>query len=110
MSELNKLETYIIDFLARFSVSLSGLVHYGQIEDMPAETKIVIIPVFADFEITGPPEVPFELIDNTPILFGNSKTEKHEDVLIIYADIIASSFFLLSRYEEILKPNSRDQH
>jgi hypothetical protein len=56
------------------------------------------------------PSIPFSLIDETPLLFGSPKIEHKNDKLVVHADIIASSFFLLSRYEEILKPECRDQH
>jgi len=107
---LNKISAYIIDFLARFPVSESGIVHYGKIEDASADAKIIIVSVFLNFEITSLPETPFKHLDDTPLLFGNPKIEKQNGKLIVYADIIASSFFLLSRYEEILKPECRDRH
>jgi hypothetical protein len=56
------------------------------------------------------PVVPLQLIDGVPLLFGDPKIERMDDKLIIYADVIASSFFLLSRYEEILKPVCRDRY
>jgi hypothetical protein len=107
---MNNIFLYIIDFLARFPVSKSGIVHYGNVENTSGNAKIIIVPAYNNFEITRLPETPFFRIDNTPVLFGSSKIEKKNGILIIYADIIASSFFLLSRYEEILKPECRDQH
>jgi len=101
---------YLIDFLARFPISQLNIVHYGKLEDISANTKIVIIPAFSNFEITILPKLPFEQLEDTPILFGNSKIVKQNGLIIVYADIIASSFFLISRYEEILKPECRDQH
>jgi hypothetical protein len=56
------------------------------------------------------PVIPLHLVDGTPILFGSPKIEHENGKLFVHADIIASSFFLLSRYEEILKPECRDQH
>ena len=107
---MSKIITYIIDFLARFPVSQLGIVHYGSIIDAPNSAKLVIIPVFPELEISSLPEIPFQLLDGTPILFGEQKVERKNGVIIVYADIIASSFFLLSRYEEILKPEGRDIH
>jgi len=99
-----------MNFLARFPVSELGIVHYGNIEDVSNNSKIIIVPAFLNLEITKLPETPFELIDDTPILYGNSKIERQNGKIIVHADIIAASFFMLSRYEEILKPDSRDQH
>jgi hypothetical protein len=101
---------YIIDFLARLPVSESGIVHYGNIEDALDKAKVVIVSAFPSLDIKTLPQIPLKTIDDTPILFGDSKVETQNGKLIIYADIIASSFFLLSRYEEILKPKCRDNH
>ena len=48
-------------------------------------------------------------------MFGEPKLERkiindNQEIVIIYADLIASAYFLLSRYEEIIKPNCRDQY
>ena len=107
---MDNLINYIINLLAHFPVSESGIVHYGKVENALNNTKIVIIPAFPNFEIINLPEIPFIQLDNTPILFGDARVEKQNNKIIIHADIIASSFFLLSRYEEILKPECRDQH
>jgi hypothetical protein len=101
---------YIIDFLAGFPAAQSGIVYYGALENSPSTAKIVIIPCVQDFEITALPVVPLQLADGIPVLFGSPKIERANGRLVIHADIIASSFFLLSRYEEILKPECRDQH
>jgi hypothetical protein len=107
---MDKTTAFIVDFLARSPVAESGIIHYGKTEDTSANAKIIIVPAFYNLEITNLPETPFFQVDNTPVLFGNSKIERQNGKLIVYADIIASSFFLLSRYEEILKPECRDQH
>jgi hypothetical protein len=101
---------YLIDFLAGFSVVQSGVVYYGVSENSPPGVKIVVVPAVRDFEITALPVLPLPLIDGTPLLFGSPKIEHEKGKLVVHADIIASSFFLLSRYEEILKPECRDQH
>jgi len=102
--------SYIIDFLSRSSVSKLGIVHYGLPENACDKTKIIIIPAFNNFEIITLPETPFDKILETPILFGNSRIERINGKIIVYADIIVSSFFLLSRYEEILKSECRDKY
>jgi hypothetical protein len=101
---------YIIDLLAGFPVAQSGVVYYGVQTNSPPRTKIIIIPAVHDFEISTLPVVPLQLLDGTPLLFGSPKIEHENNKLVVHADIIASSFFLLSRYEEILKPECRDQH
>jgi len=56
------------------------------------------------------PEQPMKFIDKLPLLFGIPKVEYSEESLVIYADIIASSYFLLTRYEEIIRSDVRDIH
>jgi hypothetical protein len=101
---------YIIDLLAEFPVAQSGIVYYGTPEQSPSCTRIVIVPAVRDLAITGLPVTPLQLVDGMPLLFGSPKIERENGKLVVYADIIASSFFLLSRYEEILKSECRDQH
>jgi hypothetical protein len=46
------------------------------------------------------PALPLQKIDGAEILFGTPEIEQKEGKIFVKADIIASSFFLLSRYEE----------
>jgi hypothetical protein len=107
---MNTTQDYIVDFLARLPVSHLGIIHYGTAQGIPANAKIIIIPAVTNFCITSLPVTPFTSIDGIPILYGDARIERQNGIIIIYADIIASSFFLLSRYEEKLKPKCRDQH
>jgi hypothetical protein len=52
------------------------------------------------------PSLPLQEIEGIPLLFGKPKIEKHENTIICHADIIASTYFLISRYEEYINPNS----
>ncbi|MDR2835198.1 MAG: polysaccharide deacetylase family protein [Bacteroidales bacterium] len=77
--------------------------------------KLVIVKsFFFDKEIYGTekslPEYPLKNIENIPILYGERKIERQGDTIVLYSDIIASSYFLISRYEEIVKRNIRDKH
>jgi hypothetical protein len=101
---------YILDFLARFNVSSAGIVAYSSDIDSDRRAKIIIVPAVENFNIQVMPELPFQLLDDVPVLYGKPHIKRIDGRLIIYADIIASSFFLLSRYEEILKPECRDIH
>jgi hypothetical protein len=101
---------YIIDFLAGFSVSKSDTVFYGSLENIPRQTILVIKAANISMEQTSLPDIPVKKFDEIPLLFGEAKVERNNGKLVVHADIIASSFFLLSRYEEILKPECRDQH
>jgi hypothetical protein len=43
-------------------------------------------------------------------LFGEAETAWQGDTFVVYADIIASAYFLLTRYEEIRRREVRDEH
>lgn len=107
----NSIISYIIGFLLR-DTNLIKYISYGTI--LKKETKIVIIPDM-DFwnnygSINSIPKLPLITYENIPLLYGKNKEETKNGVLYIYADIIASSFYLLSRYEEMVNPNNRDIH
>ena len=54
------------------------------------------------------PQFPLAEWYGTPILFGVPKEEIIQGKLFIHADIIASSFFLMSRYEELILPENHE--
>ena len=56
------------------------------------------------------PFLPLKQIDNIPLLFGNPKVERKDNQLVVHADIIASTFFLVTRYEEVARRDFRDEH
>jgi hypothetical protein len=56
------------------------------------------------------PALPLSEMEGVPLLFGTPCMERVDNTLVVYADIIASSFFLLTRYEEIRRRDVRDSH
>ncbi|MCL2328171.1 MAG: polysaccharide deacetylase family protein [Bacteroidetes bacterium] len=56
------------------------------------------------------PTLPLPIIENTPFFYGTSQIEKRGNTIIINADLIASAFVLLTRYEEWVQPDCRDEH
>lgn len=56
------------------------------------------------------PNFPLPTIENIPFFYGEAQVEKHGNTIVINADLIASAFVLLARYEEWLQPNCRDEH
>lgn len=105
---------YILVFLGETD-SVLNCVAYSK---SPSEKKLTIIQSdFFDEGIYGTqktlPTVPFAKLPCTyiPFLFGSPKIERTSDGrIILYADLVASAYFMLSRYEEIIKPDCRDQH
>ncbi|MFH1370572.1 MAG: polysaccharide deacetylase family protein [Planctomycetota bacterium] len=94
---------------------------------IPAEKKVVytfdsiegpcvqIIPsgFFNDGTYGTPkslPSLPLKEIEGVPLLFGSPRVERKGNRLVVYADIIASTFFLVTRYEEVIRRNVRDKY
>lgn len=112
-------QRYVSDFLLEENAAnLRNHVFYGLPESAPLQARVVIVPsAFFDDGIYGTsatlPKTPFEILpdSDTPFLFGEPRLEKDEKGrFILYADLVASAYFMLSRYEETVKPESRDQH
>lgn len=96
-----------------------ALVFYGQPEQAPAMARLVIVPCgFFGDDVYGKasslPILPLADIEGIPLLFGTSqierRTEGSDPRLVIHADIVASAYFLLTRYEEVVRRNVRDEH
>lgn len=56
------------------------------------------------------PKLPLAQWHGIPLLFGEPKEEMIDGRMILHGDLIASSFFLMSRYEEIVTDGNRDCH
>lgn len=111
--EKDRVYKYILRYLADRNCSD---ISYGRYEELDGYTTRVRIckSNFFDLDIYGEeesiPQVPLKQLDGIPILFGENKVEKRDGYIIVHADIVASTFFLITRYEEIVKRNKRDQH
>lgn len=116
----DKVAAYIISFLLREDTSLirnaAKCVGYTKDKRLMKQYKVVIYPSgFFDLGVYGtpfayPPLNP-PLWEGTPLLYGEPRTERLENgTLVLYADIIASTFFMISRYEEMFKREQRDAY
>ncbi|MFZ4582326.1 MAG: polysaccharide deacetylase family protein [Paludibacter sp.] len=56
------------------------------------------------------PTLPLKIWDEVPILYGEAFSEIIGNTIVLNADIIAGTYFLISRYEEMLRPKVRDVH
>lgn len=108
---------YIIRFLLGDDVSPDLIETIGYTADRSLFHcyHVVIIPsdFFKDGVYGHPssiPALPLQEIDGVPLLFGTPKEERVGDALVIYSDIIASTYFLITRYEEMLRRDVRDDH
>lgn len=103
---------YIIEFLLRDKEYVK---HVGYTKDTSEwkKYKVVILPsgFFESHKSGNPllPSSPLEKLNGVPILFGSPGIKQTKNLVVIYADLIASSFYLLSRYEELVNPK-RDHH
>ena len=109
---------YIIDFLLGDTLSADHSNTYIGYTDCSEEFhkyKLVIIPSgFFDENCYGKPhsmpELPLKTIEDIPLLFGVPEIIRQDNRIILKADIIASAYFLLSRYEEFACRQIRDAH
>ena len=112
---MQKVIDYIIQFLIRDEHKAH---HVGYCSDKTqwSKYKVVIVPSnFFNDSIYGTqqsmPSLPLQEIEGIPFLYGTPLIEKIDNTIICHADIIASTYFLISRYEEYINPNSnRDPH
>lgn len=122
-----KIRQYLIDFLVgSLWVQSEGEDRYQRrfeaigYTDDPEEMKlypIVIIPSgFFKLDVYGTeqamPTLPLSSWRGIPLLFGETREEWSADgsQLIIHADLLASTYFLISRYEEVYRRNERDTY
>lgn len=108
---------YIVQFLlGEQNAGLSRHVRYGRSSAGCEMERGVFIKVSGFFDAgvfmtdASMPRLPLAELDGVPILFGEGTISREADVLTVDADLIAGSFFLLSRYEEVLTPHARDEH
>ncbi|MBN2764838.1 MAG: polysaccharide deacetylase family protein [Paludibacteraceae bacterium] len=108
---------YLIQFLLgpHVPASVAETIAYCQPSEASSQHKIVIVPSgFFNNETYGSeaslPQMPLKIWEETPLIYGDDIVETIDDKLIIYADLVASAFFLLSRYEEMVRSDVRDMH
>ncbi len=108
---------YILHFLLGETVSPKIIAKVGYTSNQKdyRKYKLVILPSpFFSEEIYGSaaslPALPLQIWEESPILFGTPTVEQVGNTRIINADLIASTYFLISRYEEMVRKDVRDVH
>jgi hypothetical protein len=99
--------SYIINFLLPDNQHLAAEIGYTNSPDEFENFRVIICPSrFFDKDFYGTknslPKLPLQTLEGTEILFGTPEVEQRGGKIFVNADIIASSFFLLARYEEWL--------
>ncbi len=114
---MHEIIQYIIRFLAGDHIQESILKKIGYTSDEQEiiKYKVIIRPSgFFDDNLYGTeasiPALPLKLWEEVPILFGDETTETIGDTLVLHADIIAGTYYLISRYEEMVRRQVRDPH
>ena len=107
----------VIDYILHFLVQDDKFEQYDMISYGNMQNKKGLLIRQSDFfkkDIYGGkaslPVLPLRMLEDVPVLFGEPLVEENEMGIIIHADFIASSYFLLSRYEEWVRPEIRDEH
>lgn len=109
---MEELERYIISFLLDTEdSSLIDMVSYG---DNGSSLIVIEKSHFFDEDVfltpDSLPKLPLKRLNGIPILYGDNSVEKHDGRLLLKTDFIASTFFLITRYEECVRKNIRDKH
>jgi len=112
---LSELTDYIIKFLLHGNEHLADRVGYTTDVSEYHKYSVIITPSgFFDRADYGKPStipsLPLPKLGSTEILFGSPQVKRIDNKIIVEADIIASSFFLLSRYEEFVRTDAIDMH
>ena len=117
--------TYLLNFvcgLENVSTDMKGTVSqtslrvgYTADPDRIEQYDIVFVPSgFFASDAYGKkeslPTSPLPKIEGIPFLFGSDLIEKKGSTIVIHADLPASAFCFLSRYEELCHPELRDEH
>lgn len=97
------------------SDTLGELVAYAEPDTVAARTaRVCIVPSGFFGEQYGTrvtlPTLPLTECDGVPLLYGSPRVEVRDGRLMVYADIIASTFYLTTRYEEAVRRDVRDEH
>jgi hypothetical protein len=107
---------YIFDFLTDFYFCKKNESLFGYTSNENEFEKYKIVIKKSDFfdktvflTKKSEPHLPLKMWENIPLLFGEPTVEKRGKTIVVNADIIASSFFLLSRYQELIN-KTRDEH
>ena len=107
---------YLISFLLREeNKSLARHVVYGLPKENTDIKTLYIVPSgFFDSKdymtAASLPKLPLLDCEGVPVLYGSNKIEIRDDYVVLEIDILASTFFMISRYEEYVRRDVRDEH
>lgn len=116
-SQITRCLDYVLDVLlgkTRSAFSTKRYIAYCEPRaQMKNDVLLCIVPSGFFGEDYGKaqslPAVPLRKIEGIPLLYGTPEIQRSGRLLIIHADIIASAYFLMTRYEEMVRRDVRDQ-
>lgn len=112
---MQKTIEYILNFLLRDNTLLQ---YVGYTDNMNEWHKYKVVVVPSGFFTSSSygaknslPTIPLPTYNNLPIIYGKAQIEKADKITICHIDVVASVYFLISRYEEYVCSDShRDIH
>lgn len=114
---MNEIVQYILGFLLGDGASQAILDQIAYTKDTAEfhRYKMVILQsAFFDNGVYATekslPQLPLQIWEETPIIFGKPIVEDIDGTLVLHADLVASTYFLISRYEEMIRKDVRDMH
>lgn len=114
---MNNSLRYLLHFLLgeELPEEIVGRIGYTSDRNKFDRYALVIVPsgFFSEAVYGTPaslPALPLAEVEGVPLLFGSQKMEWVGDTWVVHADIVASAYFLLTRYEEMVRRNIRDEH
>lgn len=114
---MNNTLHYLIRFLLGDEIpgEIVGKIGYTADRNRFARYQLVIVPsgFFSEAVYGTPaslPALPLPEVEGVPLLFGSQKMEWVGDTWVVHADLIASTYFLITRYEEMVRRSVRDEH
>lgn len=113
-----KTKNFLLQFLTGYedeNIFKRFRIGYTADRELFARYDLVFVPSgFFESEHYGTeaslPVGPLPEIEGVPFLYGENRVEREGNTVVVYADLVATAFFFLSRYEEICRPQVRDIH
>lgn len=108
---------YIIGFLIGVDLPTNNSIKIGYTDNFGEFDNYDVVIKASGFFNEGTygmdnsfPTLPLKIWDEVPILYGEAFSEIIGNTVVLNADIVAGTYFLISRYEEMLRPKVRDVH
>ncbi len=115
---MEEIVRYTLSFLLRDDPFYTEKVGYTADKAEWPQYALVIVPSAFFSQDYGtprslPPAQP-ALLDGLPVPYGQNRMERYAhaqgETLVLHADFVAAAYFMLSRYEEWMRPTERDAH